>query len=73
MELQEFIDQNRTELTECINRVTGYVPKTVICRCPKSGTEHYHAQDPIDDEEIEQWILNDEGLYNWAREEGVEI
>ena len=27
----------------------------------------------IDDEERELWILNDEGLYNWARSEGVQI
>lgn len=25
------------------------------------------------DEEIRQWVLNDEGLYNWARSEGVRI
>jgi len=25
-----------------------------------------------DDGELEDWILNDEGLYNWALPEGVE-
>lgn len=25
------------------------------------------------DEERRQWILNDEGLYNWARSEGVNV
>jgi hypothetical protein len=25
------------------------------------------------DQEIRLWILNDEGLYNWARSEGVRI
>jgi hypothetical protein len=25
------------------------------------------------DEERRQWILNDEGLYSWARSEGVSI
>lgn len=25
------------------------------------------------DEERRQWILNDEGLYRWARSEGVKI
>jgi hypothetical protein len=29
--------------------------------------------DNLDNEDIEQWILNDEGLYNWARSEGVDI
>lgn len=27
----------------------------------------------VSDSEIEKWILNDEGLYNWARSEGVNI
>jgi len=27
----------------------------------------------IDDEERELWIANDEGLYNWARSEGVDV
>ena len=26
-----------------------------------------------DNDEIEDWILNDEGLYNWAEDEGVTI
>lgn len=27
----------------------------------------------INDEERRQWVLNDEGLYRWARSEGVRI
>lgn len=27
----------------------------------------------LNNEERRQWILNDEGLYNWARSEGVNI
>jgi rubrerythrin len=27
----------------------------------------------IDDDEREMWIMNDEGLYNWARSEGVRL
>lgn len=27
----------------------------------------------LNDEDRRQWILNDEGLYNWARCEGVKI
>jgi len=26
-----------------------------------------------DDDEIELWILNDEGLYEWARSSGVDV
>lgn len=28
---------------------------------------------PRNDEERRQWILNDEGLYHWARSSGVRI
>ena len=27
----------------------------------------------LNDKDRRDWILNDEGLYNWAREEGVRI
>lgn len=27
----------------------------------------------IDNREIRMWVLNDEGLYNWAKSEGVKI
>lgn len=27
----------------------------------------------LNDDERRLWILNDEGLYNWARQEGVKI
>lgn len=28
---------------------------------------------PLDDDDREQWVMNDESLYNWARSEGVDI
>ena len=28
---------------------------------------------PIDDDKRENWIINDEGLYDWARSEGVDV
>jgi len=31
------------------------------------------AKGTLNDEERRQWILNDEGLYNWAKREGVKI
>jgi hypothetical protein len=27
----------------------------------------------LSDDERENWIMNDEGLYNWARREGVRV
>jgi len=27
----------------------------------------------INDEEREQWVMNDESLYNWAQSEGVPV
>lgn len=31
------------------------------------------ARKPTNDEEREEWILNDEGLYLWAKSEGVRV
>ena len=28
---------------------------------------------PLNDEDRRQWILNDEGLYQWAQSEGVRV
>ena len=28
---------------------------------------------PLDDDELELWIANDEGLYHWAKSEGVDV
>jgi hypothetical protein len=39
-------------------------------------TEAIHRACPglsLNDEDRRQWILNDEGLYQWARSEGVRI
>lgn len=33
--------------------------------CPNVGS--------LNDEDRRQWVLNDEGLYRWARAEGVRI
>lgn len=57
MTLRQFIKDNREELDECIARVLG------------SMENHRYKND----EERRQWILNDEGLYNWARSYGVRI
>lgn len=35
--------------------------------------DEYTQSQYKNDEEREQWILNDEGLYNWAKSEGVKI
>jgi hypothetical protein len=70
--LQRFIDDNRAELVQCISRVLDHVPATASCSCPKSRTDHYHNDSRnLDDDELRLWILNDEGLYNWSRSEGV--
>ena len=57
MTLKQFIKENRKELDECIARVLG-------------GEENHRYRN---DEERRLWILNDEGLYNWARSSGVRI
>lgn len=73
MKLQEFVRQNRTQLDEIISKAVSFVPATAGCFCHRRGTNHYHEAPKLNDSERRQWILNDEGLYSWARSEGVRI
>ena len=57
MRLQEFIKDHRAELDAAI--------------LSRPGMQNYRHK--LNDEERQQWVLNDEGLYNWARQEGVPI
>jgi len=73
--LERFIEEHKLEIISGVNAYLNHVPATASCNCPRSGTEHTHADDnmDVDDEDVKQWILNDESLYNWARGEGVDI
>jgi len=73
MTMRDFIRDNRAEIDAAINRVLCHVPATASCYCPLSGTDHYHEPDPLNDAERRQWVMNDEGLYMWARREGVRV
>ena len=67
MTLTEFIQENRAELNACINaalyRHNGRGGRGTI---PTPAPQYAQS-------EIHLWILNDEGLYRWARSEGVRI
>jgi hypothetical protein len=73
MTLKDFIREHRSELDAEIKGALGRVPRTASCYCPLSGTDHYHETQPLNDSDRRQWILSDEGLYRWARSEGVRI
>ena len=73
MKLIDFIRENRDELESAIERVLNFVPRTASCDCAKSGTDHMHGdRRHLSDRELRLWVLNDEGLYRWARSEGVD-
>jgi hypothetical protein len=63
--LQAFVERNRMELIHAINaavyRYDGNGGRGTIPRPEPS----------YDDDEIAQWVDNDEGLYRWALAEGV--
>jgi hypothetical protein len=46
------------------------VNRAELDRCIQSACPGLHR---LNDSERRQWILNDEGLYNWARSEGVKV
>jgi len=74
MTRRQWLKENRVEIDAAINRSLNHVPSSASCFCPKSGTDHYHDDNcPINDEDRWQWVQNDEGLYNWARQDGVQV
>jgi hypothetical protein len=74
MKLADFIKANKEAIDSAINGATSFVPRSASCYCHRSGTDHHHAPDKaLNNEERRLWILNDEGLYRWARSEGVRI
>ena len=67
MTIREFIKEHRSELDAAINSVTYRYDG-------RGGRGHVPDPAPTyNDEERRQWILSDEGLYHWARSEGVRI
>lgn len=36
--------------------------------CKETG-----SNDPLDNQERELWVMNDQALYNWAKDEGVDM
>lgn len=73
MRLADFIKQNRAEIDLHINSNLTFVPATASCHCPKSGTNHHHEPERLNNEDRRQWILGDETLYLMARRAGVNI
>lgn len=67
MKLRDFIQQNRAEIDQCIN--------SALYRYDGRGGRGTIPDPPPkrNDSERRDWILNDEGLYGWARSEGVRI
>lgn len=67
MFMEDFINENRDELIHAINERRYF-------NDGKGGRGTIPTPEPqYDTDEIEDWILNDEGLYNWAKSEGVDV
>lgn len=60
--IYSFIKKHRSELDELITKaLTRYDPPS------------FNRNIRLNDEERRRWVLNDEGLYNWSKSEGVKI
>jgi hypothetical protein len=74
MTMKDFIRNNRTDLEAAITRARDFVPRTASCDCQLSRTDHVHARErALSLSDIREWVVNDEGLYSWARSEGVRV
>lgn len=67
MRMRDFIKANRADLDSAIN--------SVLYRYDGKGGHGVIPSPPPthNDSERREWILNDEGLYRWARSEGVRL
>jgi hypothetical protein len=74
MTLKQFIKDNKQEIDKAIAHSQNHVPSTASCYCNLSGTSHTHNEKvKLNYEKRRLWVLNDYGLYNWAKSEGVKI
>lgn len=64
MSIRDFIRENKNELDIAILRAM---------RDWKQGTTESVSGFKLNDREREMWILNDEGLYNWAKQCKVRV
>jgi hypothetical protein len=56
---------SKMTLREFIKRNRGEIDRIIHNRIGEDST--------INNDDRREWILNEEGLYNWARSEGVKI
>jgi hypothetical protein len=59
MTMRQFIKTNREEIDRCVWNHTTH--------------RYNQPQRLTSDKERQEWILNEEGLYRWAKSEGVRI
>lgn len=52
-------------MSEFLKLNRAEIDRAIRKACPNVGS--------LNDSNRRQWIANDEGLYNWARAEGVEV
>jgi len=75
MTMQKFIQQNRTKIDACINgALYRHDGNARLFESAFGGRGTIPNPPPKrNDEERRGWILNDEGLYLWARRAGVPV
>lgn len=56
--------RNRKSVGDFISENQSGIDSYILRKCPNCS---------LNDTERRMWIMNDEGLYNWARSEGCNI
>lgn len=63
MRLREFIKQNREEIDRVVHSIQSR---------PNTQGERM-SPIKLNDKDREEWVMNEEGLYRWARSSGCRI
>lgn len=74
MRLRTYVRENREAIEQFVNSQLNFVPREASCDCPRSRTDHYHANKrKYTLVQLEEMVVNHYELVIAARKAGVPI